>query len=219
MLPDFSYDGQGQIIQTNAKNVSEVLINSLESINIPILGRPFFTSAYFIVDHDRQQFTLAKVNATNNHNPVTLGPPTCDRTNSTATPASGASGDGQASTAASSVSKSTSGMASTHQGLSKGAVAGAVVGSVAAVALCLGTLILLIHGRQHVRKQSQKTNVATQRESTSGNSQQEVGLNTPEMSASIEHQAPAELPLERHSPAPIELPLGPRSPSSLGHSR
>lgn len=208
----------------NANNTREVLINNLGGNwknNMPILGRPFLTSAYFIVDQDHRQFTLAQVNRTSDKSLVPLGPPTCDHVNSTITSASGASG-GDTHAATSSNSKMNPAVPSSHQGLSKGAIVGTVIGSVSAVALCLGALLLFMR-RRHTRQQHLEREEAVNRENTrtSIDSQSAVRMNRQEMSTDHEHQPRVEMPLERHSPyqlAPHEMPSRQQLHINLRHN-
>ena len=131
------------MVQTSRGSVREVLVNSYPTTGptMSILGRPFLTSTYFIVDQDKQHFSLSKVNATSDHILVSGRPPSCNRTSSLATPTSGASGNGRVSTGASSTSEPTASVVPPRHRLSHGAIAGTVTGGVVVVALCFGVFV------------------------------------------------------------------------------
>jgi hypothetical protein len=67
----------GQIGIANA-SVRELLINPLYDVNrndMPLLGAPFLSSTYLLVDHDRQAFTLWSSNAVPEQRLVVPGSP------------------------------------------------------------------------------------------------------------------------------------------------
>ena len=209
MVPIYRYNDQGAITQINASTQREVLISSLlqgRTSSLPILGHPFLTSAYFMVDQDQGQFTIAGVNATTDHKPVSIGPPTCEGTKPISTPTSGAPSGGSTPMG----SPSTPLPTSTHETVSKGATAGIAVGGVAAVAiLCLGATVFLRrrrHSPQQPLPQMGVPNRYTKRDTEY--SDPTYRLFKPEMDSGHEHQPPAEMPLEQHPPyrlAPHEM--------------
>ena len=233
VVPMYRYNDQGAITQINASTQREVLISSLlhgRTSNLPILGHPFLTSTYFMVDQDQGQFTIAGVNATTDHKPVSIGPPTCEGTKSISTPTSGAPSGGSTPMGSSStpllISTPTSGApsggstpmgspstplpTSTHETVSKGATAGIAVGGAAAVAiLCLGATVFLRrrrHSPQQPLPQMGVPNRDTKRDTE--HSDPTYRLFKPEMDSGHEHQPPAEMPLEQHPPyrlAPHEM--------------
>ncbi|KAI9792120.1 MAG: hypothetical protein M1833_001268 [Piccolia ochrophora] len=66
IVPELYVDDSGQIVQQDP-SVREVKLNSLQDINendMPMLGQPFLTGAYLIVDYDQDTFTVAPATPT-----------------------------------------------------------------------------------------------------------------------------------------------------------
>ena len=94
-----------------------------------VLGLPFFTSAYMLVDDDQQTFTLWKAQPNTTQDLKSVGAPVC---NSTSVPP-----------APSSTTPSIVNSAIQRATVSKGAIAGAVVGTLAGVALFIAAFFAL----------------------------------------------------------------------------
>ena len=74
VLPDYHISPQGELIVNGSDRV--VRINSLQDVNLydmPVLGVPFLSSAYLLVNQDTKQFTLWKSNPTTARNPLPIG--------------------------------------------------------------------------------------------------------------------------------------------------
>ncbi|KAF9877571.1 hypothetical protein CkaCkLH20_04706 [Colletotrichum karsti] len=141
IVPFVDIDRSGA--QVTDDKVKELLITGLYD-QPATLGRYFLTSAYLMVDHDAETFTLWQANPTTRSTLVKVasdrsdcGKPQTSRDaiNPTSTPTNGSDADSEAS------------------GLSTGAIAGIAVGAVAALAIVgLGAFFLL---RSKKRKASQ----------------------------------------------------------------
>jgi hypothetical protein len=71
--PDLVIDSDSQVVFNNS--VAELLVNPLVSGNandIMKLGRPFFSSAYLLVDYDSLTFTIWKANQTKDVNIIPM---------------------------------------------------------------------------------------------------------------------------------------------------
>ena len=136
VVPDFQINSEGQEYPSNS-SVVEVLINSLQAINLndmPLFGLPFLSSAYLIVDNDKQQFTLSQSRQSTSSNLVAIGPPAC--TTPVPSPTSQPSPSILATPAVTPTPKASS-------GTPKGAIAGAVVGGLVIIAICIGLLFII----------------------------------------------------------------------------
>ena len=187
MVPDVGITQQGQLAITN-DSTREVLINSLSDVNkndIPFLGRPFFSSAYLLVDNDNRQFSLWQGNPTTNQSLVALGPSPC--ASSPPLVSSLAPGSPSSTTGKSTVS---------NPPVSKGGIGGIVVGVGALVALV--TMAIFAIRRRRAPRQSIET------QQLHGADYKHV---IPELGAD---QSPAqELPVAQHqlnALAPYEMP-------------
>lgn len=182
---------------------------------MPLLARSFLTSAYLLVDHDKQVFRLAKVKPTTDQSLVAIAPSTC--------------GDADAvSTAATTTSSATSKPTETANPQSdhKGVIAGAAVGGTAGIGLCILGLVLLLRRRRQARQLTLSSTEKPKRDSTSDTGYS-FGGHKPEMPSDHEHQPRAELPLERNPSyqlAPYEMadrrhPSGPLARFEMADQR
>ena len=147
VVPEYYIDSDGQTYIKNNSN-REVLINSLQEINGNdglVLGLPFFTSAYMMVDHDREQFTLWQSRATTMQDIVPASAFNCSNSSTTTTTPS--------SLPSASSNSSESSTPAQPSSVSKGIIAGAVVGGLAGLALLLlGLYFLLKRNRTQAQK-------------------------------------------------------------------
>ena len=146
VVPDIEINPVGQEIVSNYSMYAEVLINSLQAINIndmPRFGMPFLSSAYLLVDNDNQQFTLWASQQSETSNLLELGPPACRTTVAPSVP-----------TSTPVAPPPPSGF--TGSSPSKAAIAGDVIGGLAATSLFCGAYLLQKRRRrrQHKRKQA-----------------------------------------------------------------
>ncbi len=146
-MPDYHIDTNGQIYLRN-ESIREVLINSLQEINSNdwlVLGLPFFTSAYMMVDNDREQFTIWKSQAKTGSNLVAMPASVCNNTTKVTVPSS----------TSSPFPPYKSGTTSENSRVSSGGIAGAVVAILAGIALCL--CVFLLFRRKWARAQELKS--------------------------------------------------------------
>lgn len=160
-MPEQSVASSGAI-QTN-NEMSLTLLSGTRNDNkddTPIIGMPFFSSAYLMVDLDASTFTLWQANMTDNSNLIAIGadagcthsPPVS--TNSTIDDAPPASSDEEA--------------LDNDQGsqdLGTGAVAGAAIGGLAAVIMLVVLAYFII---RRCRRQSKSGTVASDDTGASG---------------------------------------------------
>ena len=171
------------------------MINSLQGVNGNdrlVLGAPFFTSAYMMVDNDRQQFTLWKSQPTNSSNTVALSAPGCHND----TPVS--STTLSAPTSSPSAVSPRAGRAS----VSPGAIVGPIIGVLAVLSLLRLTYFLL--KRVRTRKQD-----AVLARNTAGPRPVSPIPYKPELAT--DQQPPQEMPLVPHPglvTAPYEMSEG-----------
>ena len=184
VVPVYNYSRDGQRYYANATE-TEVLISQVQGVNnqnLPILGKPFLSSAYLSVDNDRQSFTLWKAQPNMTEDLISLGPPLCSSAPSSAPTASPSS-------------------APTIP--SKGKIAGIVLGGLVAMAAVIGTTFLVVRNRR--QKQTQNA-IATSSLPSAGQDSSRWG-EKPEM-ASDQHP-PLEMPASSdpgYSLAPYEVP-------------
>ena len=188
------------MIISNDNTTRVVRINSLQGANkndMPQLGLTFLSSAYFMVDQDRQQFTLAEAIATEDQKLVPIGPPTCALPTPASLPAN-SSVSGPARPAA------------RHRDISNGAIVGAVVGGVAVFAVGVVAILLLLRRRRaHQQTVEAKQLGDTKRDARDADMSDMLPTHKQELAADHTHQPPAELPLQQHTSyqlAPYELP-------------
>lgn len=176
----------------------EVLILSLQEINLndmPILGKPFLSSAYLLVDYDHNEYSLWKSNPAASQNLVALGPSTCRNSTSTA----GGSPTSSVPHPTSPIPDPTSvniPPRSSKANPSKKIVASASVGTVAFTVVSLWLLLLLKRylARQRTQPPPKQDEIPSS------------GTDGPRNESSICFQKP-ELASDRHPPQ--EMPLRP----------
>ena len=183
----------------------EVLINSLQNINendMARLGQPFLSSAYLMVDNDKEQFTLWQSKPVTTSNIVAIGPPACSP---------------PATTAASPTPKPLSSVIApaVHlpppaKSVPKGAIVGGVIGGIAAIALGLGAFFLQNKRRGQGRPALLQQDYAA-KDVYDPHYSDVSTMDKPEMPT--DRQPPLELPLVKdpgYSVAPYEMPATPR---------
>lgn len=162
-----------------------------KSIRI-VLGGPFFSSAYMMVDNDREQFTLWRANPTTDADIVAVTPPGCiESTVAAATPSQAPSPSAMPTTTPPSQAT-----------VSKGTIIGAVVGGLAGIALFSGAFIFF----RKARKKKDTGNTDKNEESSGSIS---PILYKPELAA--DRHPPQELPLVQNTGytlAPYEMSEG-----------
>ncbi|MCJ1246093.1 hypothetical protein MMC30_003297 [Trapelia coarctata] len=147
VVPDYSVDSAGH--QTSNATTREILINSLQEINlndVPLLGRTFLTSAYLFVNYDQSEFTLWQANPTTEQKLVAVGSgPSCPTTPVTAN-----------ATTSAGPSASTSAVSSGSPSSTPSTPTGAIVGGALGAAVILG---LLIGAALFLRRRSRNSGV------------------------------------------------------------
>ena len=149
VVPDLKIDNDGSLTFNASTRVLN--LNPQGTINqndIPVLGLTFLTSAYLMVNYDKDQFTLWQANPTLNEDIVAIGPSsTCTNANSLQT---------ATQTSLPSALPTMISPPSQHR-LSRGAKAGIAIGAVAFAALLgLGTIYVL-RARQRRQKRDART--------------------------------------------------------------
>ncbi|KAB8349635.1 hypothetical protein FH972_023654 [Carpinus fangiana] len=122
VTPDFSLANDGTI--TANESTAEIRVNVLQDGNandLTMLGRPFLSAAYLMVNHDEKTFTLWKTNPTTDEDLVAISSTSGCTTEGLQTPSQQASDN--------------NGMA-----LSTGAIAGIAVGAAVVVLAVLGAI-------------------------------------------------------------------------------
>ena len=196
VVPNVAISPEGQEYSPNS-TVVEVLINSLQAINVndmPLFGLPFLSSAYLIVDNDKQHFTLSQSQQTSTSNLVAIGPPACS------IPAPSPTSQLLPSVLASPAPTATP-TPQPSSGIPKGTIAGAVVGGLTIILICAG--LFLFQKRRRVEKQKQELGTMVEVDN--------LVYTKPEMSS--EWQPPQEMPLDQDSSQgipPYEMPSTPR---------
>lgn len=185
MIPDYSVNSEGFIVEANS-SAREILINSLQEQNMndmPSLGRPFFSSAYLLVDEDNEQFTLWNSNPTATEKQLVRLGPACS-SGSTITPASPPTDPSPEASSGNTV-------------INSGGIAGIVIGSLAGLGLV--ALLLFRYYRRHHRLRSAPPSApapvpASEKDDARVSSYLAF---KPEMPT--DRQPPQELPLEQHT--------------------
>ncbi|KAL8876442.1 MAG: hypothetical protein Q9198_005363, partial [Flavoplaca austrocitrina] len=189
VVPDYSLDKQGLLRETNPSN-RELLINSLQEINkndLPLLGRPFFSSAYVLVDQEHKEFTVWQGNPTATEKKLVPIGPTC-------TPSivpTGLAPDSTSSAAAAPQTPETS----DGQNIGTGPIAGIVIGCLAG--LTIVALLLHRYFRHHQRRPSQPQPPAIQEKNNDNRVSSYIAFK-PEMPT--DRQPPQEMPIEQNQP-------------------
>lgn len=192
-------------------------------VDVAILGRPFLSSAYLMVDLDAQTFTLWQANATTDERLVTVGgncdhAPEVNDAPSNATTATVSAGSSASSPASEASQSGTS-----NERMSTGATAGIAIG----VALCLGiiaagTAILIIRKKRRAASAASQASVAYNSYGNGPGDEYEAWKHSSplqrypqEMSATqdqsyelLTHERPLEAPGGPWDSKPVELPSG-----------
>lgn len=153
------YVGPNGAVETNA-SASLVLIspdNNVNADNTPIIGMPFFSGAYLMVDLDAGTFTLWQANATADSKIVASGDYCSDgstannQTNGSSpnTGQLGGTGTGHNNTYP---RNSTTGADGSHASISAPAIAGIAVASVVSVGSLAGLAAFILARRQRLRR-------------------------------------------------------------------
>ena len=198
VVPEYNYSSNGQRYYTNATETT-ILIYDNVGINendLPTLGKPFLSSAYLLVDNDRQSFTLWEAQPNMTQDLVSLGPPICSNTPHSAPTASPTSTSAALPSSAPTILSS---------GLSKSTIAGIVIGGSIAVATAIGAILFIARTRRH--KQTQQSQAIGNSTLAGGGQRSSRWGEKPEM-ASDQHP-PLEMPVARdpgYSLAPYEVP-------------
>ena len=185
VVPEYNYSSNGQRYYANVSETTILIYDNvgISENDLPLLGKPFLSSAYLLVDNDRQSFTLWEAQPNMTQDLVSLGPPVCSSTPSSTLPASPSSPP-----------------TIPPKGLSKGTIAGLVAGGLVAIATTIGAILFIARKRRQKQgQQSQAMGDSTQSSSRWGEK--------PEM-ASDQHP-PLEMPVTRdpgYSLAPYEVP-------------
>lgn len=143
ILPE-EYVASSGAFETNA-SAPGILMAPTVTVNVndvPILGRPFFTAAYLMVDLDAQTWTIWQANATTDTNLVSFGSK-CDKQSTEPTAAA------RPTTASDRQS------GDSDHGLTAGAVAGVVIGAVSAI--LLAGVLCWLYSRRRRRQTLGKT--------------------------------------------------------------
>ncbi|KAI9777516.1 MAG: hypothetical protein M1839_008810 [Geoglossum umbratile] len=208
VVPDLQVGSDGQIQIAN-DTTREILLNSLQGVNandMPLLGQPFLSSSYLLVNNDEQKFTLWKGQPTLNQKLVGIVPSTtCTSVDHHAS-----------STATSQPSKA----GKPSPKVTRGTIAGLVVGLSGAIAF--GTAaILLWRMRRAARRmvEAEGTTHGTTSPHWGTAARGLFGYSKHELQASI--QPPQEMSTTRHphfmdSQPLFELPIRTPRSSTLG---
>lgn len=156
-------------VRTVNQSQKEILLSPVAS-NPATLGRYFFTSAYLMVGHDAQTFTLWQANPLEKS---TLTP--------VASKSTAGEGCEEGTESGSSNPSSTSGSS-----ISTGAIVGAAVGGAAALALLAALAFLLLRRR---RQKDSMTPLVTQQECTNGS-----GVTYYQIDSSVAKEMPGTMP-------------------------
>ncbi|KAL6715894.1 hypothetical protein ACLMJK_006855 [Lecanora helva] len=190
VVPNYDINASGQLYAKN-QSTREVLINSLQQINANdklVLGLPFFTSAYMMVDNDREQFTLWKSQASKTSQLVAMPALNCKNVTSPTSP-------GPPPAVSSAVNTATD-----HKLVSNGAIAGAVVGALAGGMLLVSAAFLIW------KRRTAQTPAEEPEKSTTTSRPTTPILYKPELAS--DRQPPQEMPVTRDpetASAPYEM--------------
>ena len=190
VVPDIEVNPQGQEGVSNYSTYVEVLINSLQAVNVndmPRFGRPFLSSAYLLVDNDHQQFTLWASQQSESSDLVEMGPPACRPPVAPPVPTSTPIAAPPPSSSAGS-------------GPSKASIAGSVIGGLAAISLFCGAYLLQKRRRRLQQRRDQALQAGPAIDATYADIS---ACNKAEMPS--DRQPPQELPPVR-SPGYVHVP-------------
>ena len=223
VVPDAYVAPSGQV-ETNTSASALLIAPTLEenTVDVPILGRPFFSAAYLMVDLDAQTFTLWQANATSDERLVTVGGACLDAPKVNDAPTNTTKGPA-ATTSATSLATSTS---SEPPNASKSPSAGVIAGIAVGAAVGLGVLAailafsLLRKRRRDALARSQVDAMYNKYGHESDHSYNKNGFSSPlqrypgEMAAAqdqsyelLAHDRPLEAPGKPWDSRPVELPV------------
>ncbi|EME78392.1 uncharacterized protein MYCFIDRAFT_157184 [Pseudocercospora fijiensis CIRAD86] len=158
VLPDQYVDPSGALVSNSS--ASTILMAPLENVNsndVPIIGKEFFSSAYMMVDLDASTYTLWQVNDTTETRLISVGGSCSEHieinSNDTAPPTATATG------AASTGTK----VAKSGNAFSAGALVGIVVGSAVGASVIAAVAVLVV-----MRRRRNKITSATELTPASG---------------------------------------------------
>lgn len=115
---------------------------------VTILGRPFFSAAYLMVDLDAQTFTLWKANATTDERLVTVGGSCADTPRVNDAPPNATMSSAGTGSSTSSPAAGASGSTKPEKSISVGTIAGIVVGVVCGLGIIVGAIALVVARRR-----------------------------------------------------------------------
>lgn len=158
-----------------------------------VMGSPFFTSAYMLVDNDNEEITLWQAQATTDQNLVAVGTPDC-----TPTPTPSPSTSSTPSTTPTSILHSAVARAT----ISNEAIAGAIIGGLIGVAIVVGAFLL-------IRRRHRKNPTKIIKDHIPDSPDPPPSYTKPELASDL--VPPLEMPLIQHTGymiAPYELSEG-----------
>ncbi|KAL8650609.1 MAG: hypothetical protein Q9210_003720, partial [Variospora velana] len=186
VIPDYAIGTPGFIIEANPR-VRELLINSLEGgsrDHMPILGVPFLSSVYLLVDQDHEEFTLWKYDPTLTEKRLVPIGLTC-----------GGGFDGAASSTTTDSASPLPRASSGGRSLSTGSIVGIVIGTLAGLAVISVLFCLYYRWRKRL---SQEAAPAAASNPDGGNRQGSSLVGFKPDPYAQDHFT-SELPLERHT--------------------
>lgn len=229
VVPDAYIAPSGQA-ETNNSAAALLISPTLDenTADVPILGRPFFSSAYLMVDLDAQTFTLWQANATTDERLVTVGGACADAPKVNDAPANATTGHPATTSSASSnpsnssFASDSSAPAKPSKSVSAGTIAGIVVGVLCGLAVVVGAFALFFirSRRRRAALASNQGNLVLNKYGSgsetvygSGNYTSPKQRFPEEMSAEqdqsyelLAHERPLEVPGGPWDSRPVELP-------------
>ncbi|KAL8708456.1 MAG: hypothetical protein Q9225_007598 [Loekoesia sp. 1 TL-2023] len=192
VVPDWSVNARGFITEANSSS-REILINSLQDVNandMPLLGAPFFSASYLLVDQEREQFTLWQGDPTSTEERLIPIAPSAACTAST-------SGESSPATNTTPSPERVKGKKS----ISTGGIVGIIIGGLTALVILCLVLFCYLRRRRHPRP-----SLPTSTSETADPRLSSYMAFKPELPTDT--QPPQEMPLEQnpgHAIAPYEI--------------
>lgn len=227
ILPD-EYVASDGAFETNSSAPGIQILPTLDvNINdVPIVGRPFFSSAYIMVDLDAETWTLWQANATADSRLVSIGGNCTEKPKVNATPSTTPTNIPIASNETDSTttnSNAASGSAAATdepaKAISTGAIAGIAVGAAFGAGLLVGAFVVFyLRKRRGVTRSASETDIALTKygresEQLTPMWHEKSGVPVSELSASQlyshelpVHERPSEIPGGAWDARPAELP-------------